>query len=183
MFDVTVIVGSTPQPALLPTSTPDTRPTPTTVAYPAGGMKGWLTYTNADYGFSFQYPPEWKLQPGYGTLTGHAVLLKPEKVNAQLVVAFKNSAEDAQIGRTGVGSGELLPRGIVLLAGKEINRTVLVFDGKDMTVLYSCTGCMLRGKLQFNFDLDYLGNWTDPTALTASVEAQADLVVASVTVK
>ncbi|HVN53865.1 MAG TPA: protease inhibitor I42 family protein [Anaerolineaceae bacterium] len=182
-FDVNVIVGPAPQQTLPPTSTPDTRSTPTSVAYPAGGIKGWLTYTSTDYGFSFQYPPEWKIEPGSGTMTGHALLLKPDNLNAQFVVAFKHSDEDAQIGRTGVGNGELLPRGMVLLDGREINRTVLVFNSKDMTVLYSCTGCMVRGKVQFNFDLDYLGNWTDPTALTASVEAQADLIVASIRMK
>jgi inhibitor of cysteine peptidase len=185
VFDVTVVVQAAPQQTqtLQPTSTPDSRPTPTTVAYPAGGLKGWLTYTNADYGFSLHYPPDWKMQPGYGTMAGHAVLLKSDEVNAQLVVAFKRSNEDVQIGRTGVGGGELLPRGSVLLIDKEIERTVLVFDGKDMTVLYRCTGCMDRGGLQFDFGLDYLGSWTDPTALTPAVEAQADLIVASVKMK
>jgi inhibitor of cysteine peptidase len=180
VFDVTVVVGPAPQKTRPPTSTPDTRPTPTTVAYPAGGMKGWRTYTDTDYGFSFQYPPEWKLQPGYGTMAGHAVLLKPDTVNAQLVVAFKRTNEDVQLGRTGLGSGECLLRGSVLLAGKEINRSVLVFNGKDMTVMYGCNNCLVRGQVQFNFDLDTLNGWTDPTALTDAVEAQADLIVASV---
>jgi inhibitor of cysteine peptidase len=183
VFNVTVMVGAAhPQP-LPPTATPKPRPTPATPAPTTASMPGWLTYTNADYGFSFRYPPEWKLQLGSGTMAGHAVLLKPDQLNAQLVVAFMRTDENAQIGRTGVGNGELFPRGTLLFAGKEINRTVLVLNGKDMTVLYNCAGCMVRGKLQFNFSLDYLGNPADPSALTASVEAQADQVVASVTVK
>jgi len=183
IFDVTVSVGLATEQTLPPSSTPDTRPTPTTVVYPAGGMKGWLTYTNADYGFSFQYPSDWVLLPATGTMVGHAVRLRPDEVNAQLVVAFKRTNEDVQISRTGLGSGEMLPGGSVLLAGKEIDRTVLVFDGKDMTVLYCCTGCMVRGDVQFNIDFDTLGSWTDPTALTPALEAQADLIVASVKMK
>ena len=179
-FDVTVVVGPIPTQPLRPTYTADTRPTPVMVVFPAAGMKGWLTYTNADYGFSLQYPPEWRLEPGYGTMTGHAVLLTPNNANALLVVAFKRTDEDAQIGRTGLGSGDLVLRGKVMFLGKEIDRQVLVSDGKDMTVLYLCTNCMVRGNLQFYFGLDYRGNWSDPTALPADIERQADLVVASV---
>ena len=179
-FDVTVVVGQIPTQPIRPTYTADTRPTPVTVVFPAAGMQGWLTYTNASYGFSLQYPPEWRLEPGYGTMTGHAVLLTPNNANALLVAAFKRTDEDAQIGRTGLGGGDLELRGKVMFLGKEIDRQVLVSDGKDMTVLYCCTNCMVRGDLQFDFGLDYRGNWSDPTALPADIERQADLVVASV---
>lgn len=177
-FEVTVVVGQGS-----PTAAPQAvqNATPATVVYPANGMKGWLTYTNEKYGFNFQYPPDWTLEKGKGTMASYAVLLHPGAMdNVQMQVAFKKASDDAQIGRTGVGSGELVTLGKVTFIEKEINREVLVFDGKHMTVMYICQGCMQRGDLVFGFDLDYLGNWTDQAGLPESVQTQADLVVASV---
>ncbi len=182
-FEATIVVGgpdetSTPIAQAEPTAVP--QPTPTTLIYPANGMKGWQTYTNNQYGFSLQYPPEWKMGPVFGTLTEHATLFTPANTNlARLAVSFQHPDENIP-GRTGVGSGELMLFGKVLFMGKEINREVLVFEGKTMTVMYTCQGCMVRSNLTLGFDLDYLGKWTDPTGLPEDVLNLADLIVASV---
>jgi inhibitor of cysteine peptidase len=177
-FEVSVTVG---QSAAAATPEAKQAAAATSVVYPANGLKGWQTYTNDTFGFSFQYPPVWKLEEGMGTMQGHAVLLRPNTTTlAQLQVVFKKASDGAQIGRTGLGSGELVLQGKVVFIGKEINREVLVWEGKHMTVRYICTGCMQRGLLVFGFDLDYLGNWNDPSALPADVEAMANLIVASV---
>jgi len=180
-FEVTVVVGDKPG---MPQPEPQPTATPSTVIYPSNGMKGWLTYTNDNYGFTFQYPPDWKIIPATGTMSGHAVWLTPGSTdNVLLQVAFKQASDDAQIGRTGVGSGELVKQGKVLLEGKEIDRQVLVSDGKHMTVMYTCPDCMQRGDLVFTFDLDYRGNWSDASALPVDVETQADLIVASLKIE
>jgi inhibitor of cysteine peptidase len=179
-FELNMVVGGQ-TPTSSPSLTPDLRPTPTTVVFPASGKPGWQTYTNKAFGFSFQYPADWKLSEGKGTLEGHSVLLSPAaNPKAQLRIAFKRAGEDLQLGRTGMGEGDIALLGKVMVAGKEIQRNVLVFQGKHMTVNYFCRGCMQRGGLEFAFDLDYLGGWADPAALTAEVEALADLVVASI---
>jgi inhibitor of cysteine peptidase len=177
IFAVALIVtgedGGSPQPTTLGQ--------PALVVYPPAGMKGWLTYSDPTYGFSFQYPPEWKLEPARGTMIGHAVWLTPNTTSlARLQIAYKRAGDQAQIGRTGLGSGDVVQLGQVLFLGKAIDREVLVFAGKDMTVRYTCSGCMQRGDLIFGFDLDYLGNWADPTALPDDVLANADWIVASV---
>ncbi len=160
------------------------QPTPAQVVFPSNGMKGWQTYTDPTYSFSFQYPPEWKLEAGKGTMAGHAVWLTPNTTSlARLQIAYKHAGDQAQIGRTGVGSGELVTLGQVLFLGSPIDRTVLVWEGKHMTVLYTCSGCMQRGDVVFGFDLDYLGNWSDPAALPDDVQNLADLIVASVQLK
>jgi hypothetical protein len=180
-FDVNVFVGEKGIPTLQPAPTMIPQPIPTTVVFPPTGMKGWKTYTNTTYGFSFQYPPEWTIQEGKGTMIGHALLLTPNTTsNAQLQIAFKLASDTAQIGRTGVGSGEMVVLGKVDFMGKEIDRLVLVSENKQMTVMYTCTGCMQRGNVIYGFDLDYLGNWSDPTGLPENIRAMADLIVASV---
>lgn len=159
--------------------------TPTTVVHPANGWKGWQVYTNTDYGFTFQYPPEWTLTDSRNTaksqnmLSGHAVWLSPNgDSRVVLQIAFKRGEEDITIQRSGLGSGDLIAWGKVQFLGAEIQRSVLVAQGWHMTVMYTGPGAIQRGDLVFTFNLDYLG--ADRQAgLTDAVEANADAIVAS----
>ncbi len=54
-----VVTSQSPQPALIPQSTPDASPAPTG----AGETTNWKIYTNSEYGFSFKYPSNWKYEP------------------------------------------------------------------------------------------------------------------------
>lgn len=180
-FRITVVVEAPPAP-----ETPQA--TQTVVVNPAGGWKGWPVYTNAAYGFSFQYPPNWKaeeLQDPNSTLNGHAVWLVPDTdSNILLQIAFKRSNESITLGRTGVGSGDLIEDGKVMFLGQEVTRSVLVAQGKEYTVMYrQDSNKIQRGDLEFTLDLDYRGLYTDPTALTDGVEANADDIVASFQMK
>ena len=82
------------------TAIPTAEATPTIVVYPENGWKGWQKYTNTTYGFSFQYPPGWKLEEptspkGESTLKGHAVWLIPNTTGqARMQIAFKHTSED-----------------------------------------------------------------------------------------
>ncbi|HVN54531.1 MAG TPA: protease inhibitor I42 family protein [Anaerolineaceae bacterium] len=181
-FEAVIIISEVSgTPAASSNEPPAPNPAQAVVTYPLDGMKGWTTYIDQDYGFSLQYPPEWKLEEAQGILEGHAIWLIPNTTRlARLQVAFRRANEDIQLSRSGLGSGELVPAGKVLFLGEEIQRQVLVFEGKHMTVMYTCPGCMQRGDLVYDFDLDYLGNWNDPAALPEEVEVDADLIIASV---
>ncbi len=175
----TVVVGESNGAA------PTPQVTPTTVVHPANGWKGWQTYTNTSYGFTFQYPPEWKLEETHNTakspntLNGHAVWLIPNNASDVLVqIAFKRSSEDVVIQRSGLGSGELIAWGKVLFLGAEIQRNVLVAQGVHMTVMYTGPGTIQRGDLVFTINLDYAGA-DRQTGLSDAVEANVDAIVAS----
>jgi inhibitor of cysteine peptidase len=156
--------------------------TQTMVVNPPNGWKGWLTYTNTAYGFSFQYPENWRLVEVTGddnTMSGHAVQLFPDSENdVMFQVAFKNADEDQFIGRTGVGAGELINNGLVSFLGLFLTREVLVFQGKDMTVMYVYPGTNQQ-EILFNISLDYLGSSSTPVGLSQGVESNADNIVAS----
>lgn len=160
-------------------SLPGNGPTPTTVVLSQGSLPGWKVYANPDYGFSFQYPPDWTIKTAYGTMVGHGVILTPvEAPHTQVVVNFKRTSEDTFIGRTGMGGGELFKIGRVLFLGKETQRTVLVMDGKPLTVLYSS---LRRGSLDFYIAVDSLSSGPDASGIPSGVEARADEIVASLT--
>jgi inhibitor of cysteine peptidase len=185
VFTVNVTVGGTPDSNMAqPTLAPELHETPTTVVNPPNGWKGWQVYTNLEYGFSFQYPPEWRLEEVKGddqTLSGHAVQLFPNNhPEALMQVAFKHASEDMPLGQTGLAQGELISWGKVLWMGKELTRQVLVFEGRHLTVLYTSPDGLQAGDVVFNFSLNYLGSGSDAAGLTEDVEAGCDAIVASV---
>ena len=145
-----------------------------------GGYEGWVDYTNAEYGFSFRYPPDWTLaevtDPAH-TMKDHSVVLSAP--DAVLEIGFKRASEDMPITRTGVGAGDFFTRGMVPFLGEQVARQVLVFKGKDMAVLYDSAGEVWRNDLVFTLGLDYVGDFADETVLREDVQAMADMVVAS----
>jgi hypothetical protein len=169
-------------PTPLPTDTPPP-PAPVATVPPPQGYEDWLAFTNAAYGFLLRYPSDWTLEENQNpasTLQGHALTLKPEQTSlAVLHVSYKRFDQDLLITRTGVGAGELVTRGVVSFLGQEIVRQVLVDAEKDMTVLYGSGGEISRGELVFALGLDYVGLSTDVTALSADMQAAADMIVAS----
>jgi hypothetical protein len=58
---------STPTPTLTPTPAPiqeaTPTPAPTATPTPTAAPTDWLTYSDATYGYSFDYPPTWYLEP------------------------------------------------------------------------------------------------------------------------
>jgi hypothetical protein len=181
----------TPSPTVQPTfaSTPTftpTRvqtPTPTPISFVSDAYKGWLTYTNAKYKFSLRYPSDWtsrEIQGAINTMSGHAVYIEPPASSlVRLVVGFKRATEDQQITRTGVGSGDIVQRGLIVFLGQPIRRDILVLNGKDLAILYQGSGEIRRGDLIFTLSLDYRGNPTDKLTLTPEIETIADKIVAS----
>lgn len=175
----------TPQPTntLAPTLTLSHTPTPTPISFASNVYKGWLTYTNAKYKFTVRHPSGWiykEIQGTINTMSGHAVYFEPRSTDLiRMVVGFKRATENAQITRTGVGSGDIVPRGSVAFLGQPISRDILVLDGKDLAILYQGSGEIRRGDLVFTLSLDYRAYPTDKTALTQQFESTADKLVAS----
>ena len=184
VFTLNVIVetpGSSQ--AGIPTTLATFRITQTTVVNPTNGWKGWQTYTNAVYGFSFQYPPNWRLvevTDDKNALRGHAVQLYPNNNESDVMfqVAFKHASEDLIITRFGVGAGDLIKDGQVSFLGRLLIREVLVFQGKDMTVLYLEPGNNGQ-EVQFCISLDFHGSYFSSPGLSQAVESDADNIVAS----
>lgn len=178
-------ITPTPKPTdtPLPTPAPTLEHTPTSIATPSSGYKGWLEYTNTEHGFSFLYPPDWTLEEDQkvpSTSYKHLIWLRPQKEpNVVLSVGFKRFSEDIGIQRTGVGPGDLVIRGTVTFLGQEITREVLVAEGKDMSILYNSAAEIQRGDLAFTLGLDYLGYPFDESTLQEDVQSIADMIVES----
>jgi hypothetical protein len=185
---------TTPHVTPIPTDTPIPTPEPlfqcrlaaTTTAdkYP-----GWLQCISAKYGFSFRYPPDWILKEivdPVNTMSGHAVhLTHPTNPSVRMIIAFKRANEDRRITPTGIGSGDLITRGVVSLLGQDVERNVLVALEKDMGVYYGWPRSAATGSgLVFWLALDCACPAGDAavTGLTPEVEQIADAIVESIEV-
>lgn len=179
-------------PVLTSTPIPTHTPAPTPVA-PVVIDDTWSTYSNEKCGFFFRYPPGWDLKeirdPG-NTMSGHAVhLTLSSDPSVRLIIAFKRADEDRRIAPTGIGSGDLITRGVVSLLGQDVERNVLVALGKDMAVYYgwprpAATSAATGDDLVFWLALDCACSAGDPatTGLMPEVEQIADAIVQSIEV-
>ena len=144
----------------------------------------WLTYANARYGFTLRYPADWALQevtePPH-TMAGHLVQVSSD-AGAQpcLSIGFKRADEAQWITRTGVGSGDLVPMGVVAFLGEDVDRVVLVLEERHMGVLYNGASEIARHDLVFTISLDVRGDVARGPGLTPADEEVADRIVVSV---
>ncbi len=172
----TVTVTSVPEPAQAYSAVPD--------VLAAWSYDGWRTYTNKAYGFSLRYPAGWvarEVTNPADTMAGHRVTLRtPELPALKLHVAFKRAGEERRITPTGIGSGEVVERGVVPLLGTALPRQALVANGKDVGVLYGGSGEVKRGDLVFWISLEDAGSLPSDTGLTPDAEAIADAIIASI---
>lgn len=174
--------GPTPQVTDTPVSTASVY-LPELVTPDLSVYAGWLEYTDTNYGFKLRYPPEWTAELDLrtdSTTYQHLLWLKaPGKPveDVQLNIAFERLDENYGLQRTGIGAGDLVERGKVLLLGEETSRTVLSLEGVDMEVMYGNTGPIERGNMRFAISLYYAG--TQRLGLTPELEQLADLIIAS----
>jgi putative hemolysin len=163
-----------------PTSASPTSAPPSPQADP---YEGWRTYTHADYGFSFRYPPEWSLeevQDPQHTMRDHLIRLGlgPDQ-KVRRLIGFKRAGEDLLLWPTGVGEGEFILKGTALFIGQAVNRNVLVCQNQDMMVFYQQAGGLHRGDVEFSLLLGYVGSCLDNFSIPLDLQTAADKVVAS----
>lgn len=143
---------------------------PTLPAAPAD----WLTYTNAEYGFTFRYPPDWTLeeQPGY-------IVLK--RGTLQISIGFRRQNEAYVIRRTGTGAGDITPAGHVSFFGLSLPRQTLVYGGKVKAVFYTMGYLFEKARrdVLFSLSLDDFGLDYGAVNLSAELQQAVDQVVES----
>lgn len=147
-------------------------------ALPASSLDpDWKHYAQPGYGFSVDFPSDWRLG-----LVEHFLCLKPAAdPGVVLVIGFRARAETTIIYRTGVGAGDLVTRGTVVILGQEVTRDVLVYQGQDKSVFYSLTEIQAP-PLVVAISLDFYDarNYREPAVgLPAALQPTADQIVAS----
>lgn len=135
-------------------------------------------FTHPDYGFSVEFPSDWQLGR-----VDHFLCLKPQAdPGVVLVIGFRAPSESAIIYRTGVGAGDLVTRGTVVILGQEVTRDVLVYQGQDKSAIYNTAQEIRAPQLVVTASLDFYDarSYQEPAAgLSQALQATADQIVAS----
>jgi len=109
-----------------------------------------LTYENATYGFSFQYPASWTVEEVAGETVEDGVKLADAVVLRQgqfaIVVQYQRKSDPAQIawggslGPGGLGYAEATLGDRVTLLGEETHKNVWTYDGGVKAIAVNTTG-------------------------------------------
>jgi len=129
-------------------------PTPTPSIQMDTPQAGWNTYSDPGYGFSFQYPADWKIS-GFPQLPNYLGVGKEDTI---LTIGYRRPNQQANIQRTGVGSGDFVASGSVQFLGKTLQRHLLVYGGKVKAVFYHSAAEFDAGGLIFTLSVDDVGN-------------------------
>lgn len=140
-----------------------------------GRYQDWYRYANESYGFSFAFPPDWDLIDGHN----YVCVRLQYTPTVILIVGFKRNTEAISIQRTGVGAGDIIPRGTVSFLGREIRRDILIYQGKDKVVLYNNANEIGIDSLVFTLSIDDFRIDYDTASLSKEVQAAADKIVES----
>ena len=157
-------------PAADPSATPATTPT-----------ANWISYSNADYGFSFRYPEDsWTLiershDPNLLSLAYH-------EQGIALRIRFKRLGEEGDLQLYGGAAGEFIERGTVHFLGEDVGRSVGVYEDIDRAVHYNGTRVITRGDLQFTLALVSNRDYERGAVVPEAVQAEADRILETFTI-
>lgn len=131
---------------------------PTLIPIDPAAYQGWWTYTHPVYGFSLLLPEDWAIEEvtmGDPLMNGHLLNLHPKNdASVNIRMTFRYPDEDVLLWPTGVGAGELIEQGTLLVAGEEARRIYFVCPtGEVQSVWYHGmdTANILRGDVEFGF--------------------------------
>lgn len=163
-------------------------PTATVVADPTQEDQSGelLTYTNPEHGFSLHYPSSWSLAEvndedfvGPGS---RSVQLSQGTV--KLIIGYRRFGEETMIMGSGAPAGELELRGTTQILGQDVDRHVIVFEGKDKVVMYGQPGTLISADgLEFAPRMDDFAqvDYGD-IELSQGLQKQADLILSSLAI-
>ncbi|MCL4560963.1 MAG: hypothetical protein M1281_10150 [Chloroflexi bacterium] len=146
----------------------------------AVGRPGWLHYSNSEYGFSVDLPPNWQI-----SACDHRLLLRTaSSANWVLSINYKKEAEPISITRSISAGDQVLRNKQVSIMGIPLEPYDLVYQGKDKAVLYTPRGEIRISDLAFtlsleNFDIS-LGY--EDLSLPQDIASTADQIVSTLTV-
>jgi hypothetical protein len=149
-----------------------------------GPTEGLQTYINHEYGFALNYLSTWTVAAvndvdfvGPGS---RSVQLSQGSVT--LIIGYRRAGETVAMGGSGAPGGEFEIRGTVHVAGQDVDRHVIVYEGKDKVVMYGQPGLpsLSAGGLEFALRMDDFAQVNyEEIELSQTVQDEADMILSS----
>jgi hypothetical protein len=151
-----------------------------------GPVAGLDAYTNPEYGFTLHYPSTWTAEEvndvdfvGPGS---RSVQLSQGTVT--LVIGYRRAGEEVALGGSGAPGGEFEVRGTTKLLGRDVERYVIVYEGKDKVVMYDQPGSgpHALGGLEFSASLNDFTPDYESVELSQTVQDEANMILGSLAI-
>jgi putative hemolysin len=135
-------------------------PAPMTTAVPIdpAAYQDWITYTHPVYNFTIRLPVEWiveEVADGGPGMNGHILSLHSVDQYSQenIRLTFRLLGEDVLLWPTGVGQGDFVPQGTLIIDGEPAQRMALVCPTGEVTAIWYYQSAeqpnLARGELEF----------------------------------
>ncbi len=152
-------------------------PSPT----PENPYPGWASYADAEYGFTFYYPPTWSLekvpvsQDPRGTWARGVAL---RQGMFRLLIHYQRSTEEFLMGPGGLPAGDLEERGTVTVMGQPVVKQVLTYEGKDKLVMVGAEVGDIKFTMLLSDDPSVGANY-ELIDIPPEVQAEVDRIIES----
>lgn len=172
----------------VPTKTPLPTDIPTPVPINPTRYENWWTYTNPDLGFSFRLPNDWAIietTTGDPLMNGHRLNIRPHNTgeNLDIRVTFRQVGEEVLLWPTGVGSVEIVPHGLLDIAGEPARRILFICPtGQINSIWYQgeAEPNIIRGDLEFGFIYGFSEVYCqEGYSLEGKVQLVGEMIIAS----
>ncbi|MFH1737240.1 MAG: hypothetical protein ABH838_05060 [Actinomycetota bacterium] len=103
--------------------------------------EGWLTYTNEDVGYQLRYPPDWIVEEhsedDAGIPGAKYITIKNSDDSFFVAFGLRGVGDTFPIsGRTGLGVGESVEEGAIIVLGENVKIYFHVYEGKAKTTFF-----------------------------------------------
>ena len=100
------------------------------------------------------------------------------------MIGYRRVGETVALGGSGAPGGEFEVRGTVYVVGQEVDRYVIVYEGKDKVVMYDEPGPppISAGGLEFALRMDDFNPDYDSAELSQAVQDDADMIASSIAI-
>ena len=167
-------------------------PIPTALPVDPAAYQDWNTYTNPVYNFSLRLPDDWIVEEVTGAgpgMDGHILNLHPvDDVNKENIrLTFRQVGEEVLLRPTGVGQGDFILHGILVIAGQPADRLLLVCPTGEVTSIWyrQAEGQpnITRGDLDFGFIFSATSTHCElGYSLSGKVQLVGEMIIASLQV-
>jgi hypothetical protein len=145
-----------------------------------------LSYSNSEYGFTLHYPSTWAVaevnEANFVGPGSRSVQLSQGTVT--LAIGYRRAGEEVALGGSGAPAGDFEARGTTRMLGQDVERYVIVYEGKDKVVMYGepGPGVIALGGLEFSARLSDFNPDYDSVELSQKIQDEADMILSSLAI-
>ena len=164
---------------------------PTAMPIDPSLYQGWWTYTHPEYGFSLMLPEDWAVADvttAFSEMNDHFLTLLPTYASDRenIRIGFRLEGEEVDLWPSGVGEGQFVEQGELVIASEPARRMLLVCPTGEVTQINYQENAgqptLLRGYMEFSFTFSYGDHCQAGLSLEGKMQRTGEMIISSLQV-